>query len=453
MHPRPLVTLFGIPLSVDPFFLFGMYLMYSWSGGGRRGWFTVIALAVFVVIHELGHALTARRFGAVSAITITFLGGFASYSPSRTLKSWEQNVISVMGPVTQLVAAIPFIAIAQGIARTGDVRLAYDMYIAVTWAGVLLAFLNLVPLWPLDGGHIAERVTVKLLGAGGNRAFAIYSVAGSGLLLAAGLFSSGTTQMETDAYYRLFTGLDASLPVGLWRIMSAMPMLVASTGLFIALICLFGSVSRLNQVKQLDGLVAPETKVDRRTMAHEDAVRSARDAERKGWTDGTPGDFPRGWEPSPWLSAHLAARSGRLDEATNELARLADGGTRRWTLDRADRPEIEALLPLVPPSAAQSIAVLEARVHAGTAEDLATVATRQFELEGSAEPLYLGAAGLAARGRLEEAMAWLRGAATKSPDPHRIAITREFQVLHARSDYQQLLGEAERAVGIVRTGM
>src|SRR4051794_12047552 len=119
MARRPLFVLFGIPVVFDPFFLFGALIIYSLSGGGREGVITVIALAILVLIHELGHALTARAFGATSMITVTFLGGYASYSPSRRLATWQTNVISVAGPAVQLVASVPALIVAQHLAQNG----------------------------------------------------------------------------------------------------------------------------------------------------------------------------------------------------------------------------------------------------------------------------------------------------------------------------------------------
>ena len=79
MFRRPLFHAFGIPVTVDPFFFFGLFIFYSISGGGRGGVYTAVALAVFVLIHELGHALVARRLGGEVAISLNFMVGWASY--------------------------------------------------------------------------------------------------------------------------------------------------------------------------------------------------------------------------------------------------------------------------------------------------------------------------------------------------------------------------------------
>jgi stage IV sporulation protein FB len=73
----------GVPVTVDPFFLIGLVLVWSWAGGGRAGLYAAVFVGVFTLLHELGHALTARRFGADSAITLNLLVGWASYASAR----------------------------------------------------------------------------------------------------------------------------------------------------------------------------------------------------------------------------------------------------------------------------------------------------------------------------------------------------------------------------------
>ncbi len=85
--------LFGIPLYVHfTFFLFLMWVAAeSWRMGGSTGGALVEVLfmcALFgcVVLHELGHALTARRYGiATRDITLLPIGGVARPSPGPPL--------------------------------------------------------------------------------------------------------------------------------------------------------------------------------------------------------------------------------------------------------------------------------------------------------------------------------------------------------------------------------
>src|SRR6187455_2383846 len=99
--------LFGIPITVDPFFLIGLLLVWSWAGENQAGLFAALFVGVLTVVHELGHALTARRFGATSSITLNLLVGWASYAAPRPLTRRQRNTISLAGPLSQLIASIP----------------------------------------------------------------------------------------------------------------------------------------------------------------------------------------------------------------------------------------------------------------------------------------------------------------------------------------------------------
>lgn len=449
MGPRPLFTAFGIPVSFDPFFLFGAFLVYSWSGGGRYGLYTVVAMVVFVVIHEFGHALTAKAFGSSPAIVVTFLGGYASYAPTKSMTTRHSIAISVAGPLTQLVASLPVLWWAIHRLETATDRAsasaAIDVINAVGWAGVLLAFLNLVPLWPLDGGHIAESLAARVFGPRVLKPMLIGSLVGAAFMtLMYLLVRGGVTEP-------LFSGLGRDPRVDVFSIVVSqalsLPSLLFGETIFIPIFVALGAWSRLSAIRRFESRVRVDNAPTRQEMAHEDAVRATRNAERDSWTNGRLAEYPRGWEPSPWVKAHVELVAGRRNEAIRNLMPLANGHSRKWLLDRPDRPEIEHLLTFVPPEAAASLAVLEARVHHGSAEDLVALATTLFLDERSAEPLYLGAAGLAVRGMDDEAMAWLQRAVNVAPDPHRMSVEPEFRGLHRRSDFQSLLGEAQRAVG------
>ena len=82
----------------------------------------------------------------------------------------------------------------------------------------------------------------------------------------------------------------------------------------------------------------------------------------------------------------------------------------------------------------------------GSTADLTTVAMDIHRRDDSAEPFYLVAEGFAVRKELDEAMNWLTSAVERRPDPRRISTSRPLRPLHGRSDFQQLLGVAERAV-------
>ena len=98
--------LFGIPVAIDQGFVLGLLLFFLWTGGGRAGLFAALGVGLFTLIHELGHALTARRFGMQPSIALNFMVGWASYTREHAKRGQEAS-ISLMGPLTRLAVALP----------------------------------------------------------------------------------------------------------------------------------------------------------------------------------------------------------------------------------------------------------------------------------------------------------------------------------------------------------
>ena len=117
----------------------------------------VAALLFFssLLLHELGHALEARREGMhIDGITLWLFGGVAKFRgifPS----AWAELRIALAGPLVSLVLGAAFIgaALAYSGAREADTVLAWLGEINI----VLLVF-NLLPALPLDGGRVLRSV-------------------------------------------------------------------------------------------------------------------------------------------------------------------------------------------------------------------------------------------------------------------------------------------------------
>ena len=113
----------------------------------------VAALLFFgsLLLHELGHALQARREGMViDGITLWLFGGVASFR-SMFRSAGAEFRIAIAGPLVSLLLGLLFIAVAAGtnISETVDGVAAWLGYINLT----LLVF-NLLPALPLDGGRV-----------------------------------------------------------------------------------------------------------------------------------------------------------------------------------------------------------------------------------------------------------------------------------------------------------
>lgn len=116
---------------------------------GLLGW--VAAAFLSIVIHEMGHAFAMRHFGDRQVgIMLYAFGGLAR--GSRWLSRREDIIVSAAGPAVQI--AIGLLLLLSGW-RTESVLLRSFVnsfiYISIFWA-----LLNLLPIIPLDGGHICR---------------------------------------------------------------------------------------------------------------------------------------------------------------------------------------------------------------------------------------------------------------------------------------------------------
>lgn len=155
-------SLFGIPVSVHVTFLFIAVLgMTAYSGFDIVLW--VVAAFVSILLHEMGHALTARAFGA-SGVTVTLygLGGLTNYKHSKALGHGRSFIIAAAGSATGIIAGGLLVWIGrQGafvdVPDGAAVLIESFIFTALVWG-----ILNWVPIVPLDGGHMVQSLAAMV---------------------------------------------------------------------------------------------------------------------------------------------------------------------------------------------------------------------------------------------------------------------------------------------------
>jgi Zn-dependent protease len=216
---------FGIPIRLDLSW-FIVFIYATWSLATRLfpsmvpglppavAWWmgAAGALGLFgsVLLHELGHAVTARRLGVqMRGITLFLFGGVAEMADEPHTPK-EEFLIAIAGPVVSVALAGLMLG-AAGLAQMGGWPVAL---VTVLWYlgmvnGVLVLF-NMVPAFPLDGGRVLRSALWHWQGSL-RRATRIASTIGSAfglLLIAWGVW-------RVLAYGDLFGGLWAFL-IGLF---------------------------------------------------------------------------------------------------------------------------------------------------------------------------------------------------------------------------------------------
>lgn len=222
--------LMGFPVRVHPlFFLLPLLMSGGVIGGGEInvGVGLVVVVSVFfisILVHELGHCLAFRYYGIQSEIVLYLMGGlavpsgFGSWRGGRSRGSitpWSQIVISAAGPAAGFALAGAFMLCGTLLGGTVRAEI-HGLFPAVivlptesavvqspalwiflligVWINVFWNLLNLMPVFPLDGGQIARQIFVINDPWNGIRNATLLSVLTGGLIAVWG-FSSGNSFM------------------------------------------------------------------------------------------------------------------------------------------------------------------------------------------------------------------------------------------------------------------
>lgn len=185
MVPMLSFRLFGIPVTIHPSFLLIAGLL-GLSSGRLALLFAWVGIVFFsILIHELGHALTARAFGAEVEIELNAIGGLTSWSTDD----------GELGPGRRALVAAAGSGV--GVLFGGMVWL-FDRYTGpydgvggyvlsrLILVNVFWGLLNWAPIRPLDGGHLLTSLLEKVAPKNGERiANVVFLLTAAGALAAA----------------------------------------------------------------------------------------------------------------------------------------------------------------------------------------------------------------------------------------------------------------------------
>ena len=226
-----LATIFGIRIGVNVTWFVVLFLFIYWlndafadqlSNSSLAFWTAVAAAFGFfgsILLHELGHAVAARREGIeVSGIDLFFFGGVMKMS-SDTRSPGQEFRIAIAGPAVTflivVVAALVSTALLgwEGFVDTATLESfsvsAFDLWLSfVVSMNVLLLIFNLIPAFPLDGGRIARAIVWRFTGDR-NKATKVSAYLGQGfaaLLILWGLYALLVNDDTTGGLWSIVLG-------------------------------------------------------------------------------------------------------------------------------------------------------------------------------------------------------------------------------------------------------
>jgi len=197
----------GIDLFLHPTFL--LVLLPGVFGGGLSLLF-ILALFGCVVLHELGHALMARRFGIETLdITLYPIGGVARLERMPRAPGAEL-LIALAGPAVNFAIVAGLMGLGLlGLGASDSTAFLGDFLDSLMVVNLVLGVFNLIPAFPMDGGRVLRALLSGWLGRA--RATTIAATIGRGLAMAFGiyaLFHLNLLHMALAAFIYLAAGAE-----------------------------------------------------------------------------------------------------------------------------------------------------------------------------------------------------------------------------------------------------
>lgn len=179
-------SIFGFPVRIHPWF----WLIAGFLGLGGGGkliyvFIWIAAMLIGILVHELGHAFAMRSCGLRPWITLYGMGGLTSYDTSQLMVSsasdWKKQIfISFAGPGAGFLLATFLLLLVRATGHAVELGFGtdydyffyfrfdpfasmelslfvyYTVFISLIWG-----MLNLLPIYPLDGGHISREIFLR----------------------------------------------------------------------------------------------------------------------------------------------------------------------------------------------------------------------------------------------------------------------------------------------------
>ena len=211
-----IARIFGIDLFIHwTFWLLPVWVLFARDAENAimplwLEFLTIGSLFFCVVLHEFGHALTARRFGiGTRSITLSPLGGIAQLD-HMSHKPWEEFCIAIAGPLVNVsIAGVLGLGVLGAyVLEPGVVNTLWWRFMAALLSlNVMLVVFNMLPAFPMDGGRVLRAILASSMGlVQGTRVAVTVGTVVAILMGAAGLLVFGNPWIFLIAAFVILAG-------------------------------------------------------------------------------------------------------------------------------------------------------------------------------------------------------------------------------------------------------
>ncbi|NLE49056.1 MAG: hypothetical protein GX614_11700 [Sandaracinaceae bacterium] len=156
----------NIPVYISPFYLLLLFFFGMQYSHPAYGAIFALIVTISLLVHEFGHALAAKFFRLDPQILLHGIGGLTQHRSASSDR--DDALIVAAGPAAGLsLAGLSFVAESAGLpqyvsnprlAELASFFLKQMLVINVFWS-----VLNLLPIWPLDGGQLTRLAALRLM--------------------------------------------------------------------------------------------------------------------------------------------------------------------------------------------------------------------------------------------------------------------------------------------------
>ncbi|PCI77902.1 hypothetical protein COB21_02275 [Candidatus Aerophobetes bacterium] len=154
----------------------------------------MIVIFISILVHELGHALSAKMFGQAPVIKLIAFGGLTIPGPKK-IKKWQEFTVIFCGPLFGFLLFLlaAYITTFNFFAKGSFFAYMLDVFV---WVNLFWTVVNLLPIIPLDGGQLVRVVLQGLFKKHGERIALVLSV-----------FFGSAVSVFAFSYFSIFVGI------------------------------------------------------------------------------------------------------------------------------------------------------------------------------------------------------------------------------------------------------